>query len=104
MRVTLRVTQRSWVQVTADGNVVVETLLEAGQDKNAEAERTLLIRTGNAAGIDLTLNDAKLGPMGGNGEVLERAWMLEDGKVYDAVVIPAVGSTPAVLVTATPRR
>ena len=56
--------QRSWVRVVGDGQVIEESLLEAGIDRTWEATQTLTIRTGNAAGVELSLNGQSLGTMG----------------------------------------
>ncbi len=80
---TVTVTQRAWVRVVADGQVAQEGILEAGEVRYWEAEDSISIRTGNAGGVSLNLNGEDLGPMGDIGQVVERAWIVEQGEVAE---------------------
>ncbi len=80
---TLRITQRSWVKVTADDQVVMQDLLEAGQERSWPAQRQITILTGNAGGTTLSLNGQDLGAMGTVGQVVERTWVVEQDKVSE---------------------
>jgi hypothetical protein len=93
-------TQRSWVRVTVDGAVVEEGFLAAGDQRVWEANDSVAIRTGNAAGVNLILNGEDLGPMGNVGQVMERSWVVIDtGEVLEGGSItpaaPTVAPTPA---------
>ncbi len=91
-------TQRSWVRVTVDGAVVEEGFLNAGDQRVWEANDSVAIRTGNAAGVNLILNGEDLGPMGEVGQVVERSWVVVDtGEVLEGGAV-----TPAPAPTATP--
>jgi cytoskeletal protein RodZ len=90
-----RIGQRAYIRVMGDGKLIEETVLEAGQERTWEASQTLTIRTGNAAGVDLTLNDQALGAMGSVGQVLDRSFVVEGGQVVEAAGTPAPGETPA---------
>jgi cytoskeletal protein RodZ len=75
----MRITQRAWVRVTVDGEVVQEGTLEPGAVKIYQAEQAITIRTGNGGGVSLVLNGEDLGPMGNVGQVVERTWVVEEG-------------------------
>jgi cytoskeleton protein RodZ len=79
--------QRSWVRVVVDGQTAVETIFEPGQAGEWQGQGQVRLRTGNAAGIDVSINGEPQGALGGAGEVVDREWNLVDGQV--------VGTTPA---------
>lgn len=80
---TALIDQRSWLRVTADDAVVLEALLEPGQTQTWEADGSLKVLTGNAGGVDLTLNGTNLGKMGAVGQVIERTWIVDQGQVTE---------------------
>jgi cytoskeleton protein RodZ len=99
----MRITQRAWVRVTADGEVVQEGTLESGAVKDYQAEQSITIRTGNGGGVSLTLNDEDLGPMGDVGKVVERTWVVDQGEITEQVPgTPAVAPSPQPTQTPTP--
>ncbi len=62
----------SWLRVVADGQTVFEDTLQPGSQRNWTAERSIVIRAGNAGGVLLTYNNQTLGVMGDFGEVKEQ--------------------------------
>jgi len=88
--------QRAWLRAMVDGELIEETVLRVGDTRSWVADQSITLRTGNGAGIRLTLNGEDLGTMGGVGEVVERTWIVDQGEV-----IEAVGPTPTLLPTAT---
>jgi cytoskeletal protein RodZ len=96
---TMQITQLTWVEVTVDGiKVVFGELMEAGQRRAWEARRSITVRTGNAAGVVLTLNGTELGAMGKINEVVERTWVAEGNQITETGATP----TPTPKPTATP--
>jgi cytoskeleton protein RodZ len=72
VRLDIRVVEHpSWLRVIADGKTVFEATLQPGAELNWEAERSIVLRTGNAGGVLVTFNDRPLGLMGRLGEVKE---------------------------------
>lgn len=72
VRLDIRVVEHpSWLRVIADGKTVFEATLQPGAELNWEAERSIVLRTGNAGGVLVTFNDRPLGLMGRFGEVKE---------------------------------
>jgi cytoskeleton protein RodZ len=96
----LRALQRAWVRVLVDGEVAEEGFLNPDDVRAWEASQSILIRTGNGGGVDLTLNGEDLGPMGNVGQVVERSWVVGDtGELIEGgSVTPAPPAEP----TATP--
>jgi cytoskeletal protein RodZ len=80
---TVTVNQRAWIRVLADGQVVQEGILEGGESRFWNAAESLVIRTGNAGGVNLILNDEDLGPVGDIGQVVERTWVVDQGQVAE---------------------
>lgn len=75
IRLRLEITERSWMRVTIDGEVVFEGLVRRGDEPYEwEAQQEAQLLTGNGAGIFVTINDVALGRLGGRGEVVEEIW------------------------------
>lgn len=60
----------TWLRIEIDHNPPMEYLLRAGDRVKWNGSKFLL-RIGNAAGLDLMLNDKSLGNLGDSGEVLD---------------------------------
>jgi cytoskeleton protein RodZ len=58
----------SWVSIVADGKSVMERVLTADKRKNVKAGKTLVLRTGNAGGIEVSFNGRPLGALGNENE------------------------------------
>jgi transcriptional regulator with XRE-family HTH domain len=75
IRMRLDITQRAWMRVTIDDEVVFEGLVRRGDEPYEwEAEQSAQLLTGNGAGIFVTINDVELGRLGSRGEVVEETW------------------------------
>jgi len=76
----LEVTERTWMRVTIDDEVVFEGLARKGDGPfEWEALDQAQFLTGNAIGIFVTINDVELGRLGGRGEVVEETWTTTGG-------------------------
>lgn len=106
MRLKISLLARSWIRLLIDGQVVTESVMEQGQGGDWEASESIVLRTGNAAGVKVTLNDEDLPFLGGPGEVIERRWDLVDGQIVETsptpVPSPLPTDTPAAAATDTP--
>lgn len=94
LTIELQATQRAWIRVTVDGQVVEETTLKPDDTRSWEGEQSVTIRTGNAGGLLLMLNGEDLGLMGAASEVLERTWVVSDDGVLESGPLTP-GPTPA---------
>jgi cytoskeleton protein RodZ len=69
IRLELTFTAETWIQVVADGQVLIDGHKGAGQTAACVAKQEFLIRTGNAGGFRYTLNGRPGKPLGAPGEV-----------------------------------
>ena len=75
IRLLLDITERSWMRVTIDDEVVFEGLVRQGDEPYQwEALETAHLLAGNAAGIFVTVNDVELGKFGGRGDIVDEIW------------------------------
>ncbi|HIK55625.1 MAG TPA: helix-turn-helix domain-containing protein [Synechococcales cyanobacterium M55_K2018_004] len=77
VRVSIQVTERSWMRVVVDGNTEFEEVMEAGTERSWSADRQITIRAGNAGGVMLTVNEGQPQPMGEPGRVKEVTFSAE---------------------------
>jgi transcriptional regulator with XRE-family HTH domain len=71
LRLTMELTGDSWVSLEADGRTVLNDDLKRGERRAFEAREGFRFKTiGNAGGVELTLNDVKIPPLGDEGKVL----------------------------------
>ena len=66
--------QRSWLLVQADDQRVFMGILEPGAKYTWTARERIILRSGWAGAVQVTLNGEPLGLLGGPGEVVEREW------------------------------
>jgi len=62
--VQVKAKEDSWVSIIADGKSVMERVLTAEKNKKIKAGKTLVLRTGNAGGIEVSFNGVSLGSLG----------------------------------------
>jgi cytoskeleton protein RodZ len=62
-------TERSWVAIDADGNTVMQGVMDPNTVKTFKADTFFDVLTGNAQGVILTLNGQVQKPLGREGEV-----------------------------------
>jgi cytoskeletal protein RodZ len=66
----IEVRETTWVKVTSDGNAVIAgEILEPGATRKFTAENSIYISIGNAAGLELKINDVPMKPLGKSGQV-----------------------------------
>jgi cytoskeletal protein RodZ len=105
MSLDLAVLARSWVRVVVDNSVALEAVLEPGELRSWEASDSIVLRSGNAAGLQVILNNQTLPPLGGTGEVIEIQWRLVDGQIVQSTPTaqpPAPTAAPSAEETPTP--
>ena len=71
---SVSITERCWVRVVADGKVVFERSMLAGEQATWRARESIRIKVGNASGIDVTHNGVHIGVLGKPGQVVERSF------------------------------
>lgn len=65
---------RTWIRVVADGITLFEGQANRGDVQSYTADDSVSIRTGNGAGVLVSIGDIDLGRMGERGEVVDRTW------------------------------
>ncbi|HWZ44874.1 MAG TPA: RodZ domain-containing protein [Candidatus Saccharimonadales bacterium] len=65
---TLTAKSDSWVSIKADGKTVMEGTLNARQVRSVKFENELVLRTGNAGGLEASYNGRPLGGLGAEHE------------------------------------
>lgn len=74
IRLKLEILERTWLELTIDGNVVYSGIARANDVLEYTAQNEAKLVTGNAIGIFATLNEIPLGRLGGRGEQYEETW------------------------------
>jgi cytoskeleton protein RodZ len=59
----------SWTAIQSDGRTVYSGILVAGDQRSVRGRKEVVVKAGNAGGIDLRFNGKKLGPQGEIGQV-----------------------------------
>jgi cytoskeletal protein RodZ len=76
VEVELRTTARAWVRATVDGRLALEETLPAGQVHRWTGQQMIALRVGNGAGVDVTVNGQRVGPLGPAGQPVDREFTL----------------------------
>jgi len=67
--VDVQVREDSWISITADGKLITSGILPAGSERSDHARKEIIVKAGNAGGVDLHFNGKKLAAGGEYGEV-----------------------------------
>jgi cytoskeleton protein RodZ len=64
----IKARQDAWVSVVADGKSIMQRTLTAERQKLVRADREIVLRTGNAGGIEVSFNGRPIGALGNENE------------------------------------
>jgi len=79
VKVDVRATERSWVQVTTGtGQELFQGLMDVGMTKSFSDKRQLRLVIGNAGGIELSVNGTDIGATGRRGQVARLQFTPQD--------------------------
>jgi cytoskeleton protein RodZ len=78
LQVDISLTDRSWMQVVADGKTIFEDTLVKGEQRTWTAKNNLLIRAGNAGAVVASLNQGQAKPLGRLGAVVDAKFSRSD--------------------------
>jgi cytoskeleton protein RodZ len=67
--VVIQAREESWISITTDGKTAPSELLAAGSERVIRGQREIVIKTGNAGGLDFRFNGKKFDAGGKSGEV-----------------------------------
>lgn len=93
VRVVVTARDDSWIQVTAEGKTAFIGVLKAGEARNFASDGPVRVRTGNAGGIDISLNGKQIDSLGPAGQI-RSVNLTAEGPQY-APKTPAASSDPA---------
>jgi cytoskeletal protein RodZ len=89
LRMTMEATAESWVELDADGKSVLHDTVQKGDRREFEADEQFRFRKiGNAAGLILTLNGARVPRLGEDGDVISN-------RVFDRNSLAEIRSAPS---------
>ncbi|MCP4423449.1 MAG: helix-turn-helix domain-containing protein [Chloroflexi bacterium] len=75
IQLKLEITERTWMEVTVDGDIVYSGIVKKGDPPYEwEAGEEAKVNTGNAIAVHVTINDIPWGRMGERGENKEEIW------------------------------
>ena len=78
LRMTIAFRERTWIQVYADGQLVLDGVKLTGDSAQVRAQGELLIHLGNAGGIEGTLNGKPFRSFGKSGAVVKNIAITPD--------------------------
>jgi cytoskeleton protein RodZ len=67
--VVIHAREESWISTTADGGTISSELLAADTERAVRGRKEVIVKTGNAGGVDFRFNGKKLDLGGASGEV-----------------------------------
>jgi cytoskeleton protein RodZ len=67
--VAIEAREESWVTITADGKPILSELMGAGSQHRIHGHKEIVVKAGNAGGLDFQFNGQKLPAVGDYGEV-----------------------------------
>ena len=72
--VTAQFSDECWLTVIADGKEIFEGIPKAGESLSWQAQKTLVVKLGNAGGVDWVYNGQSVGKLGKKGEVVTKTF------------------------------
>jgi cytoskeleton protein RodZ len=67
--VRVKAKEDSWISIVADGKTVMSDVLPKESEKSFRAQQSVVLKTGNATGIELFYNDKLVPPLSPDGKV-----------------------------------
>jgi len=89
LHLTAHIEERAWLQVTTDGEMDFQGILEAGEERTWQAEHSIALRCGNAGGVLITVNGEDLGLLGERGQVVDQTWVIQEEEAIIATAAPS---------------
>lgn len=87
VKVDISLTDRSWMEVVADGKVEFEGILAKGEQRTWTAQNNLEIRAGNAGAVVASHNQGQAKPLGRLGDVVDASFS-RDGETLRSAGSP----------------
>ena len=90
IEVELRIVEYAWLRVLVDGEEVFVGSLEAGTMQTWRGRESVVIRCGNAGGVEAIVNGEPLGLLGERGQVVDVEWLAEGVSPAPEAITPTV--------------
>jgi cytoskeletal protein RodZ len=74
VQVDVRITERTWLAVSVDGQQVIAEEVRPGYTRTFNADQSVRMRVGNAIGVSVTVNGSAQGALGARGQAIEASW------------------------------
>jgi hypothetical protein len=74
LRIDLTTLRRVWLRVAVDGRIAIEREVAAGEQLPFGADRSIVVRAGDAGAVTVSVGGADQGPIGHDGQVLTRSF------------------------------
>ncbi len=104
IQIFIEATQRTYLKVVSDGNVVYNGRTAPGNTYPFDASELIQITAGNAAAINITYNQQRLGALGTLGETLALEFTRDSMMTPTAMYSPSPSATPEVTETVQQQR
>jgi cytoskeleton protein RodZ len=92
VEVELRIVEYAWLRVIVDGEDAFVGSLEAGATRTFSGRESVVLRCGNAGGVEATVNGELLGLLGERGQVVDMEWFAEGVSPTPVTPTPTVPS------------
>jgi hypothetical protein len=74
VRIDLKTLRRVWLRVSVDGRIAIEREVAGGEQLPFGADRSIVVRAGDAGAVTVSVGGVDQGPIGKDGEVLTRTF------------------------------
>ncbi|NJR38204.1 MAG: helix-turn-helix domain-containing protein [Leptolyngbyaceae cyanobacterium CSU_1_4] len=90
VRINVKLTAQSWLQVEVDGQPDYEGVLAEGTERSWSAKSLIRVRSGNAGGVMVGYNGKQAKPMGDPGAVEEKVFSVsqDSASLPDSATVP----------------
>jgi cytoskeletal protein RodZ len=86
VKINVKLTEQSWLQVEVDGKTDYEGVLSEGTERSWSAKSLIRVRSGNAGGVMVAYNGKQAAPMGDPGAVEEKVFSVSQ----DSASLPTI--------------
>jgi cytoskeletal protein RodZ len=90
VKINVKLTAQSWLQVEVDGEPDYEGVLSEGTERSWSAKNLIRVRSGNAGGVMVAYNGKEAKPMGDPGAVEEKVFSVsqDSASLPDSAIAP----------------
>lgn len=86
LNINVTARQRSWLRITVDGVVQFQGVLRPGTGVQYSGQESIRLRTANAGGLEVTINNQPLGTLGSHSQEYDQTFTLDNQPPTPTVV------------------